>query len=225
MLIRTVFSACCLILISVFTSPCHADLILGNTFDGNTPGGVVQFTAGQVTDANITSTGVGRPGYTLNGGFDALVAAELRGFVQPVNNGTRFFSFDVTPINGASVDFDEFVYAGFTTLDPNSASTVGPDFFEFRFSVDGANFTPVPGAAEAGATIDLSGLAGLQDVTSTVNFQLFVQADDDASPNTSYSLDSFEFNGTVTAVPEPSSLLGLGALAGFILVGRRRRVA
>ncbi len=203
-------------------SSASAVLVVGNTFDLSTNNAEF-YTNGQVTDANVTSTGVGRPGYTRNGGYNALVAGELRGFVQPVNNSTRYFSFEITPINGATINLTDFTYKGFTTL---NSGTVAPDYFQFRSSVANNYNAEVPGAGPADNTeyvIDLSG-AAYQNITSTIGFRLYVQADDNASSGTTYSLDNFAFNGSVVAVPEASSFLAMSMVGiGCTVFGLRRK--
>jgi hypothetical protein len=216
-------ACCCLI-----TSPCHADLIAGNTFDGSTDGSD-PFTAGEITAAGVTSSGVSRPGYINNGGFDALVASELRTFTQ-VLNFTRYFGITITPDVGTTIDFDDFSYSGFETL--AAGATLGPNTFVLRSDIDGfggsGDIPTLGGAAGVtGGTFDLSGTQ-YQDVTGPVEFRLYIQSPDTSeySPNTSYSLDNFSINGTVTStVPEPSSFLLVGSIASLALFRRKRVVA
>lgn len=196
-----------------------AEILLGNTFDGNTDGAAL-YAAGQVTADGVASEGVGRPGYIAFGGTDVLRAAELRTFAQPLNF-TRFFSFELTPDAGTTIDFENFVYSGFTTLAPGA--TVGPNTYVLRSNLTGFGTDITGTAGDAAGTFDLSG-AEYQGVASAIQFRLFIQSTDGAgaSPDTTYSLDDFAFNGT--AVPEPASaaLLAGGTLC---LMARRRRIA
>ncbi|KAA1261864.1 PEP-CTERM motif protein [Rubripirellula obstinata] len=207
----------------VFASSSEAGIILGNTFDGSTTGDEF-YSTGQVIDPNVTSPGVVRPGYIRNGGFDALVAAEIRTFTTApdVLDFTRFFGFTITPIGGSTINFSDFTYTGFETL--AAGATEGASKFALRSDIIGFGGGGDIGVADLdGETIDLSG-AAYQNITSPVEFRLYIQAEDgaDTSPNSTYSLDSFAFNGTVVAIPEPSSF-ALFAFGGVAVVARRRR--
>ena len=221
---RIMFSLAVFVVTLVAPLAIQAD-ILSNTFDGNTAGNTDPFSTGQVADGNISSPGVTRPGHTLNGGSDALVAGELRTSGANINAGTRYFGFSITPENGATVNFDDFVYSGSVTLNDG---TVLPTKFGFRSSIDG--FTNNIGTATlGGATIDLSG-ADFQNITSQIEFRLYTQIDTDfsadgSSSGTTYNLNEFFFNGTVVAVPEPSSLVVLAAGICFVSCRRRKTQA
>lgn len=213
-----VVNASCLMLLAV--SQCHGAVILENTFTGATNGDS-PFSAGQTTDANVTSVGVGREGYTRNGGFNELVAGELRTPDGAIRNFARYFSFDVTPINGAIINFTDFQYSGNQNI--AAGGTNGATKFDFRSSLDGFSAS-IPGATLAGGTISLAD-PSFQGVTAPIAFRLFIQSDTtDESPNSTYDLHDFQFNGTVVvAVPEPSSL-ALLAISGCVMIaGRRRR--
>lgn len=213
----------------------QADIILQNTFDGSTNSDS-PFSTGQVLDANVTSAGVVRQSnFTLNGGFNALVAGELRSFATSggaaaIDSARRYFGFDIAPTGGAEIDFDDFTYAGFVNL---VGATAGPSLFDFRWSTDGfATNNSVAGVTATGATLDLSGIAGLQNVSTPVEFRLFIQSDGsdaNTSSNTTFNLDEFTFNGTVTpataAVPEPSSWAMMFICCAGIAIRHRRRTA
>lgn len=192
----------------------HADLLVGNTFDGSTDN-TEFYTTGQVVASGLTTTGTERNGYIRLNGTNALVAAELRTFAQPLNF-TRFFGFEVTPDLGSSINYENFEYTGFTTL--AAGATVGPNTYVLRSSLTGFG-VDIPGVAgDAAGTFDLSG-AEYQNVVAPIEFRLFIQGTDgpDASPDSTYSLDSFAINGTV---PEPASLALLAA-GGLCLLRRK----
>lgn len=222
-MIRTIMLVGCLLLSS--SSSANAAIVLGNTFPIQTTS-VSPLSLGQITNANITSSGVSRTGYSRNGGSfvggdSALVGGDFRNFAAAgnINLSTRYFEFDITPVAGYQVSFDDFTYVGFATL--SGGSTVAPDILQLRSSLD-SFATEIPGANLLGTTIDLSD-ASFQNITSPVNFRLYIQSSDSsANPSSTYSLDSFAFNGTVTAVPEPSSVAFL-AIGGAGLAWRRRK--
>ncbi|EMI52784.1 PEP-CTERM sorting domain-containing protein [Rhodopirellula sallentina] len=218
-MIRLLLTIPCFILLA--STSANAAVILSNDFAGNVPGNVDPYFSGQVADPLISSPGVTRPGHTLNGGYDELVAGELRTFGPNVVAGDRYFGFTINPAANAVVSFDNFNFSG----NANANGGRLPDKLAFRSSVDSFN-ADIGTVSLAGATIDLSAVE-FQDVTAPIEFRLYTQVSSDFSnsdgslPGTTYDLDSFAFNGTVTAVPEPASFAFLTLCA--VAVGARRR--
>ena len=84
----------------------------------------------------------------------------------------------------------------------------------------GAN-TGTPVYPIIGGSIDLSG-AQFQNITTTTEFRFYL-SDDTGGSDYIHRIDNVVLNGTVTAVPEPSSLALLGAGAALLAAALRRR--
>jgi hypothetical protein len=143
-----------------------------------------------------------------------------------------FFKLTLTPAAGKSLtlislSFDIFaatagpsarqlyVFSDKTGISGSSAlltaSTVsGSPLIPYNTAAAGQNFS-----------VDLSGFGALADITDSVTFRFYTQTPTSAQ---SLALDDITFNGIVTTVPEPSSVIFLGA-GGFALlaINRRRR--
>lgn len=71
-------------------------------------------------------------------------------------------------------------------------------------------------------SIDLSGIASLQDLTdTTVEFRFYITHPQSSSNLRAWAFDDIELNGTVEVIPEPRAAL-LGGL-GLLMLLRRRR--
>ncbi len=167
------------------------------TYDNNA-------SAGRVTapQTNIKPNG---------GGAETLVGLEAN------HDNGRYVYFDVT------IDASQQLSLTNLTFDYSRGGTSGTRYMGFATGLDAdAIFVD----AAAGATrsnytnvdVDLSG-ALYQNLSGIVRFQFF-------STGTSMDLDNITLNGTLTAIPEPSTMalavLGLIGLGGVI---RRRQLA
>lgn len=78
-------------------------------------------------------------------------------------------------------------------------------------------------------TFDLSNVAGMESVTETITFRLYVWADGytgDPKYMNSIRLDNFELKGDLHAIPEPGTLSILmgGVLSASLVLYRRNRI-
>ena len=188
--------------------------IFENPITGTNPNTSNPYTTGQTVDPNITASGIGRgsgiAGNAANDRYNAnswnTVSIDL----------TAYFTFTLTPNSGYQIDFTSLVYTA-------QASGTGPSSFAFRSSVD--SFAANIGTPNStGTTIDLSGGA-YQDVSSAIEFRLYGWGASAASGT--FSVNSFTFDGTVSAVPEPTTwaLIIFGSVGGVVGMGKlvRRR--
>ncbi len=76
-------------------------------------------------------------------------------------------------------------------------------------------------ATGTGGTSDL-GAAGLTNVTTKIEFRLYAWG---ANNGGTFGVDSFNFDGAVSAVPEPTSLILVGMACAPMLLRRRYRLA
>lgn len=155
-----------------------------NPITGANPGLTNPYTTGQVVDANITVSGIGH-GAGVNGNAGANRYNQNSWNTAGIDL-TAYFEFTLTPNATCEIDFVSFVYTG-----QLSSGTMS---FVFRSSVDG--FTANIGApVTAGTTINLSAGA-YQNITSAITFRLYGFGA--AAGGTTYSINDFTFNGTVT---------------------------
>lgn len=183
--------------------------LASNTITGSNPNISNPYTEGQVVSLNLAFSGIGR-GVGING-----TSANDRYNANSWNTSTidldAYFNFTLTPAPGFLMSFVEFEYTG-------QRSPTGPDSFAFRSSLD--NFTANLGTPTAtGATISLSD-AVFQNLSTPVEFRLYGW--NTTNSGGTFSVNDFSFEGTISAVPEPSSLL-LCSLFAMSALGLRRR--
>ena len=189
------------------------------------------------SDANVTAGDVTvGPGFT--GGFSSSGNAFARSTgtsgstVSFANASTAndYFSVTIGPNSGYNMNLDSLTFDyGYSSVvntggDLRAYVTTSDDShaaFESFFTTtatDGTNTITFP----ISANVDLTG-AEFQSISSDIEFRIYLS---DAYNNNDviHRIDNVTLNGTVAAVPEPSSaaLLGLGSLA---LILRRRRGA
>ncbi|KLU06860.1 hypothetical protein RISK_001174 [Rhodopirellula islandica] len=204
--------------LAIADASAHAAIILGNTFDGNT-GTEAEYLNGQVTAPNVYRAGVSRVGYSLLVGENELVVGDLRTQDGSIAGSTRYFEFIIEPTNDSVIDLESFTYVGNQNVDGEGVS--GATKFALRSSLD--LFREDIGVANlTGTTISLAD-PKFQNITTYIDFRLYIQSDTSGeSQLTTYSLQEFAFNGSVTAIPEPSSM-ALLAIGGAGLAWRRRK--
>ena len=201
-MLKTVLLA--MVVLIAGTQKSFGEALWTNPITGTNPNTANPYTTGQVVFAGLTVSGIGR-GMGINGdnANDRYSAKNWNTTVLGINN---YFTLKLTPDAGNSLNLLNFVYTG-------QASGTGPTAFAFRSSID--TFASDIGTPTAtGATISL--LSGsFQNLSSATEFRLYGWG---ASGSTgTFSVNDFAFNGSITAVPEPSSiaLVGLMCCAGF----------
>ncbi|MDY2586343.1 T9SS type A sorting domain-containing protein [Winogradskyella aquimaris] len=162
--------------------------IFSNTIDGIDPNNDNPFITGQVVDANITVSGIGRStGITGN---NATNRYNARNWNTASIDLTKYFEFTLNPNAGYEIDFISFEYTG-------QRSATGPTDVAFRSSVDGYS-TNIGTPIITGNTIDLSGV-NYQDITTAITFRIYAWNASTAAGT--YSINDFTFNGVVTSLP------------------------
>ncbi len=159
--------------------------IFNNDITDANPSATNPFVTGQVVNANITVTGIGRgSGLGGNAGSNRYNANNW----NTAFDATDYFTFTLTPAAGYKINFVSLVYTG-------QRSSTGPNSFALRSSLDG--FTANIGSPTAtGGTISLSATA-YQNVSGAIEFRFYGWAGTAAAGT--YSINDFTFNGTVAA--------------------------
>jgi hypothetical protein len=157
----------------------------------NTPSAAQDpYTLEQTVAANITVSGIGRgPGISWVSGSGRF---NSNGWTTSSSafDTNDYYYFTITPQAGFSINLSSFVYTG-------EASSSGPSQFAFRSSVD--NYTNNIGTATVGGTTISLSAASYQNITSDITFRFYARNSN--STNGTFSINSFTFNGTVTACP------------------------
>ena len=170
----------------VNTSFGQATSIWTNPITGTNPNTSNPYTTGDIKNANLTVSGIGRGiGLTSNNANDRYNASAWQ--TGGALGTTDYFNWIITPGAGYHVNLSSFVYTG-------QVSTGTPSF-SFRSNAAADNYlTDIPTAATAGATISLIG-ANYQNLTAATQFRLYGWSF--STTGTTYSVNDFTFNGAV----------------------------
>ncbi len=166
----------------------YGQSIFTNPITGTNPNTANPYTTGEVVDANITVSGIGR-GTGINS-RNANDRYNANGWNTVGFDSTAYFEFTLTPNASYEINFNDFVYTG-------QASTNGPTNIAIRSSLDGyvANIgTPTL----TGSTIDLSATT-YQGITASITFRIYGWGGTNGSGT--FSINDFTFNGSTRLAP------------------------
>ncbi|MFZ4678806.1 MAG: beta strand repeat-containing protein, partial [Flavobacterium sp.] len=175
----------------VLTVTAIAANIFSNPITGTNPNTSNPYTTGQITNSNITVSGIGRgTGIAGTNANDRYTASGWNSTSLDIND---YFEFTLTPNSGFTISFENFIYTG-------QASGTGATSVALRSSLDsfGSN---IGSATITGSTITLSGLS-YQNITTAIKFRLYGWGASAAGGT--FSVNSFQFNGFVNQLPAPS---------------------
>ncbi|MFL9844823.1 Ig-like domain-containing protein [Flavobacterium rhizosphaerae] len=181
-----------LVMALVLPASFYGQAVFSNEINDSNPGDFNPYTSGQVVNANITASGIGRgPGITVNGGSSRYNA---KGWNTADLAADNYFYFTLTPNAGYEIDFDSFMYTG-------QKSGTGPKYFSIRTSLDNYT-TDVYTYSETGdasmtfpeLTASLSA-STFQGITQAITFRFYAWGATSATG--SFSINDFAFNGTV----------------------------
>ncbi|MGL6072567.1 MAG: PEP-CTERM sorting domain-containing protein [Fimbriiglobus sp.] len=194
-------------------SASNAQSIFDNPITATNPSASNPFTSGQTVDANLTVSGIGRgAGITANAGSNRYNAASWN---TASFDPTAYFNWSMTPNSGFLLNLNSIQYTS-----ERSSATISN--FALRSSLDGYT-SDIGSPVFGGGTISLSDPA-YQNLSSNIEFRLYAWGA--TSSASTFSVNDFQFNGTVVPIPEPMTVLGVSA--GLLAVGgwvRRRRMA
>jgi hypothetical protein len=231
---NTLFSGMAIGVRSIRLLSAVAGLGLGVTLSSYASINIVSYSFGGLPPAvtpttvypNVTATDV-----SLGSGVTAYLGATNQFFLQPVNGDSTaalakslnaYLEFTVTPAAGFSMNLLALCFdAGYGWSDARFAVSSSLDGFASVID-DEAVAQQYPNTS--GYAIDLSG-ATYQNLTAPITFRIY-----DYNPATSggvgpdIGFSNLLLKGTVTTVPEPTTLAMLG-VGGLAMLGLRRRRA
>ncbi|MBK7094719.1 MAG: hypothetical protein IPH57_06640 [Saprospiraceae bacterium] len=161
--------------------------IFSNTITGTNPNNSNPYVTGQIVNANITVSGIGRGSQIA--GTDANDRYNANGWNQYNWDQNDYFYFTITPNPGYEIDFVTFVYTG-------QRSGTGPTNFSFRSSID--NYSADIGVPTATGTTILLDNSIYQNITSSITFRFYGWFS--SSSGGTFSINDFTFNGNVNSI-------------------------
>lgn len=180
--------------------------IWSNTITGADPGLTSPYNAGDVADPNVTVSGIKR-GSGINGAT-AANRYNASNWSTTSLDANDYFEFTLAPNSGYEINLASFVYTG--QLSSGTAAV------SFRSSLDGYS-TNIGLPTTAGTSIDLSGL-DYQGLACPLTFRFYAYSL--AAPSTTFSINDFIFNGTVTTISSRLTISNAGTTpAGNIELG------
>jgi hypothetical protein len=168
-----------------------AQSIWTNPITGSNPNSTNPYTTGQIVDANITVSGIGRgSGITGNAGNDRFNATA---WTTAGLDLTDYYEFTLTPTTNYKINLSSFEF----TL---QRSSTGPVNYALRSSIDNFASDISTGAFPMTATLQTVALSGaaFQNITSAITFRIYGY---NAGSNVgTASVNDFTFNGTTTTL-------------------------
>ena len=172
--------------------------IWNNPITTNNPNTSNPYTTGDVRNANITVSGIGR-GTGINGAnANGLYSASRWTNLTSVDT-SDYFEFTITPNSGYQINYTSFQYNG-------TINGTGPTRFVLRSSIDsyGADIDGIKSGTTSN-TFDFGNL--LEGITTSITFRLYAYRSSSATTSV-FSIDNFQFNGTVTCQTVSTSNAG-----------------
>jgi hypothetical protein len=166
----------------------QAASIWTNPITGTNPGASNPYTTGDVKNANITVTGIGR-GTSLSAsnanniyntsGWSTAATIDLNGY----------FNFTITPIMGYKVSMNNFTYT-------TTSGSRPPASFAFRSDANSDNFTNGIGAPNVGGTTISLTASPYQNLNAATTFRLYGWNRANGGGGT-WAINDFTFSGSV----------------------------
>lgn len=208
------------------------------------------YTGGSQSPATWNSTTT-NANLATGSGINVLTRGTTAG-ASSANNSFRTTGFQNNGISTSNTDYFQVVLRANTgyqvSLSSITANFAGTSSFaanpgvtsQWAYSTDGTNFTLIGsptttiGTPASNISYSLSGVSGLQNVSSLTSITLrFLASGQTATGGWGFissaaGVNGLAINGTLTAVPEPSTyaaMAGAVALLGVIVYRRRQRVA
>lgn len=184
-----------LFLISILSSfITFGQSIFTNPITGVNPNTSNPYTSGQIINANITVSGIGRgSGISSSNANNRYTAAGWSTSTLDLND---YFEFTLSPNSNFAINFVSFAYS--------SQVSTGTASHFFRSSLDG--FTSNIGTpTTTGTTISLSA-ASYQAIGAPITFRFYTYGI--SAGTTTFSINDFTFNGTVSSTTASPVVIG-----------------
>lgn len=187
---RNLLMVALFLIIFISANQTYSQSIWTNPINDSSPFNFNPYIIGDVKDANITVTGIGRgSGISGNAGSGRYNA---KGWTSAADiDSDDYFTFTLTPNSGYKINF---VGLDFTL----QRSTTGPTSFSVRSSIDNyattIQYIASSGTTASSETVLLSG-AGFQNVTNPITFRIYGYGATGATGTS--SINDFTFNGQV----------------------------
>jgi hypothetical protein len=213
-------------------SSANAQVLAGWDFNGLTNYGPSPYAA-TTTASGVTSGGLMRGAGIITGAGAPANAWGGTGFSNastPAAASTQgqYIQLTLAPTAGNQISLTDI--APYTI----SVNNQGPASGQWQYSLDGTNFTAITTinwgqniTNSLRSSIDLSGISALQNVTSTVTLRLVLYNANNS--NGTFVFNNFQsgndliIDGTVAAIPEPTTMVGALLTTCAIGWSQRRR--
>ncbi len=210
-MMKSLFSFLALSLVVLAAGSANADIIFANPIIGANPSNSNPYTTGQIIHSNIQSASLSRGSGVIGAtGANRYNASRWNSSSLDLN---KYYAFTMKAASNHAINFSSFTYTA-------SGAPRPPQFFEIRTSVDGFTSSVAVPTTLGGGTFSLAS-PQLQDLQGTVEFRLYAWGAGNAG--STFGINDFVFEGTIYAVPEPSSLALVGMSSVFYFARRRRR--
>jgi hypothetical protein len=187
----------------------HAQIVV-YSFTGNTAAATSSnafITASTFTGSNSATLSNSSPVYSAGTGSYSITQSGWTGTTP----GSNYFEFTITPSAGHSVSLTSISFGSRST-------TTGPTAYSFRSSADGYGSSLTTNSLTNDGNWQASGTQSISlTFTGTTTFRLY--ANGASSAGGTLRVDDFTLNGSVSAIPEPSTyaaIFGATALVGTI---------
>lgn len=177
--------------------------IFYNPITGTNPGQTNPYTTGELTNPNISVSGIGRG--TGTNGANGNNAYNTSSWNTPSLDPDAYFEWVVTPNAGFEIDFRNFVVS-LRTNNVTLPNELGNNIV-LRSSVDGfvadvETFT-LTNTVNNSFTVDLTDIS-FQNINSPITFRIYAWGADTAGRT--LRVNDFNFSGTVNVIPGPPVL-------------------
>lgn len=200
-----------LLLSTLFCTNAFAEVITisKNNIDGDNPSLEDPYTSGIINASSISASGIGR-----GEGISARTASDrynASSWSTGELDSDDYFTFALDADDGYQVSLTSFTYTG-------QVSSTGPTDFALRSSLDSFS-SDIGTPTGTGTTIDLSA-SEYQNLTDPIEFRLYAYSAESGAGT--FSVNDYEFDGEITATPEPQTLALIGVGASVLLWNQRR---